>query len=329
MKSRSRLMLEKSIAAMLSAIEIYNKPDFKYREETFSVLCINSWELLLKAQVLHLSNNKLNCLYKTEFKILKSGKKATTSTIKKNRSGNPLSINLFEAYNIITREFGLKIDKAVHDNLLALTEIRDNSIHFINNDINIAIKIQEIGTASLQNYLHLVNEWFGNVLAKYNFYLMPISFFRDFNQASGISLNTKEKNLLNYIRKVEEKYDQKDVSNYNLNLRIDLKFQKVKSTTGLPVTISPNDPTATIVQLSEEDINDKYPWNYDVLTTRCSKRYSDFKINTKYHKLRKKFELDQIYAYQRLLDPSNPNSSKKTFYNSNILKEFDQHYIKN
>lgn len=329
MKSRSRLMLEKSIAAMLSAIEIYNKPDFKYREETFSVLCINSWELLLKAQVLHLSNNKLNCLYKTEFKILKSGKKATTSTIKKNRSGNPLSINLFEAYNIITREFGLKIDKAVHDNLLALTEIRDNSIHFINNDINIAIKIQEIGTASLQNYLHLVNEWFGNVLAKYNFYLMPISFFRDFNQASGISLNTKEKNLLNYIRKVEEKYDQKDVSNYNLTLRIDLKFQKVKSTTGLPVTISPNDPTATIVQLSEEDINDKYPWNYDVLTTRCSKRYSDFKINTKYHKLRKKFELDQIYAYQRLLDPSNPNSSKKTFYNSNILKEFDQHYIKN
>lgn len=318
-------MLEKSIAAMLSAIEIYNKPDFKYREETFSVLCINSWELLLKAQVLHLSNNKLNCLYKTEFKILKSGKKATTSTIKKNRSGNPLSINLFEAYNIITREFGLKIDKAVHDNLLALTEIRDNSIHFINNDINIAIKIQEIGTASLQNYLHLVNEWFGNVLAKYNFYLMPISFFRDFNQASGISLNTKEKNLLNYIRKVEEKYDQKEVSNYNLTLRIDLKFQKVKSTTGLPVTISSNDPTATIVQLSEEDISDKYPWNYDVLTTRCSKRYSDFKINTKYHKLRKKFELDQIYAYQRLLDPSNPNSSKKTFYNSNILKEFDQH----
>ncbi|WP_373874268.1 DUF3644 domain-containing protein [Aeromonas caviae] len=35
-------MLEKSVAAMLSAIEIYNKPDFRYREETFSVLCINS-----------------------------------------------------------------------------------------------------------------------------------------------------------------------------------------------------------------------------------------------------------------------------------------------
>lgn len=76
-------MLEKSIAAMLSAIEIYNKPDFKYREDTFAVLCINAWELLLKAQVLHLSSNKLNAIYKTEYKTLKSGKKSTSSTIKK------------------------------------------------------------------------------------------------------------------------------------------------------------------------------------------------------------------------------------------------------
>lgn len=327
MRSRSRLMLEKSIAAMLSAIEIYNKPDFKYREDTFAVLCINAWELLLKAQVLHLSSNKLNAIYKTEYKTLKSGKKSTSSTIKKNRSGNPMSINLFEAYKIITSEFGLKIDKVVYDNLIALTEIRDNSIHFINDDINIAIKIQELGTASLQNYLHLVNEWFGNVLAKYNFYLMPISFFRDFQHAAGIALNTNEKNVLNYIKKSEEKYDEKDLGNYNLTLRIDLKFQKVKSTTGIPVSIT-NDPTATLVQLSEEDISDKYPWNYDVLNTRCIKRYSDFKINGKYHEIRKKFESEQKYAYQRLLDPSNPNSSKKIFYNSNILKEFDQHYEK-
>jgi len=64
-------MLEKSIAAMLSAIEIYNKPDFKYREETFSVLCINSWELLLKARVLNLSSNKLASLYAWNTKYLR------------------------------------------------------------------------------------------------------------------------------------------------------------------------------------------------------------------------------------------------------------------
>ena len=29
-------LIDKSIGSMLSAIEIYNKPDFKYREETFA-----------------------------------------------------------------------------------------------------------------------------------------------------------------------------------------------------------------------------------------------------------------------------------------------------
>lgn len=66
MKSRSKLMLEKSVSAMLAAIEIYNKPDFKYREETFSVLCINAWEILLKAKVLNLSGNKIGSLIAME-----------------------------------------------------------------------------------------------------------------------------------------------------------------------------------------------------------------------------------------------------------------------
>ena len=104
MKSRSRLMLEKSIAAMLSAIEIYNKPDFKYREETFSVLCINSWELLLKSKVLNLSSNKVASLYAMEYRTLKSGRKSTVKRPKINRSGNPLSINLFEDYRIVTED---------------------------------------------------------------------------------------------------------------------------------------------------------------------------------------------------------------------------------
>lgn len=37
-----RGLLDKSMASMLSAIEIYNKPDFKYREETFAILAINA-----------------------------------------------------------------------------------------------------------------------------------------------------------------------------------------------------------------------------------------------------------------------------------------------
>lgn len=259
MKSRSRLMLEKSVAAMLSAIEIYNKPDFKYREETFSVLCINAWELLLKAKVLNLASNKVASLYAMEYRTLKNGKKSAVRRPKRNRSGNPLSINLFEACRIVTEDYGVKINKAVNDNLIALTEIRDNSMHFVNDDLLLSLKIQELGSASLQNYLHLVSAWFGDVLSGYNFYLMPLSFFRNFNEAPGVSLNSSERKVLEYIKKTEEGYDDAEgVGDYNLTLRIDVKFQKVKSTSGLPVQVT-NDPTATPVYLSEEDFSDKYP----------------------------------------------------------------------
>ena len=56
-------LIDKSISSMLSAIEIYNKPDFKYREETFAILAVNSWELLFKARLLKLNNYKLNSIY--------------------------------------------------------------------------------------------------------------------------------------------------------------------------------------------------------------------------------------------------------------------------
>jgi hypothetical protein len=66
MKARSQELAVKSVAAMISAIEIYNKPDFKYREETFSILAINAWELLLKAKWLRDHKNKIHSLYVQE-----------------------------------------------------------------------------------------------------------------------------------------------------------------------------------------------------------------------------------------------------------------------
>lgn len=328
MKSRSKLILEKSISAMLSAIEIYNKPDFKYREETFSVLCINSWELLLKAKVLNLSGNQITSLMAMEYKTLKSGKISKKKHRKENRSGNAMSISLFEAYRIITEEYGVKIDKVVYDNLIAMTEIRDNSIHFVNDDLLLALKVQELGTASLQNYLHLVSDWFGNVLSCYNFYLMPLSFYRGFDTAKGISLNASEKKLLDFIKTKEREYDDReDLGEYNLTLKIDIKFVKVKSNGGLNVQVT-NDPAAPIVQLSEEDITDKYPWDYHVLTTRLSKRYTDFKVNAKYHKLRKQLEKNKKLAHTRYLNPKNLKGGHKILYNTNIQKEFDAHYRK-
>jgi hypothetical protein len=38
MKARSKQLVDRAVAATVAAIEIYNKPDFQYRNETFAVL---------------------------------------------------------------------------------------------------------------------------------------------------------------------------------------------------------------------------------------------------------------------------------------------------
>ena len=72
MKSRSKELLDRDVAA----IEIYNKPDFLYREEAFAVLAINGWELLLKAKWLSDHNNKISTLYVMEPRTKKDGTKS-------------------------------------------------------------------------------------------------------------------------------------------------------------------------------------------------------------------------------------------------------------
>lgn len=62
-KEKYKILLDNSVSAAVSAIEIYNKPDFKYREETFSILMINSWELLLKAKILKDHLGDCNSIY--------------------------------------------------------------------------------------------------------------------------------------------------------------------------------------------------------------------------------------------------------------------------
>src|ERR1700685_4274326 len=89
MKAVYKQLVDKSGAAALAAIEIYNKPDFRYRDESFVILLVNAWELLLKAKILKDAKNRMSALY------IHFGK--NNRKIKRSRTGNPLTIELFGA----------------------------------------------------------------------------------------------------------------------------------------------------------------------------------------------------------------------------------------
>src|SRR5689334_15401944 len=128
---RSIRFLQKAEAALLSAIEAYNRPTFAYREETFAILALNAWELLLKAKLLADHSNKPNCLYALERRTTKKGQQSRKLYIKKNRSGSAMTHSLAKTITELENKTATRVDDAIKVNLEALIEIRDNAVHFV------------------------------------------------------------------------------------------------------------------------------------------------------------------------------------------------------
>ena len=74
-KKISNRLLEKSLSAALLAIELYNKPNIEYREESFAILIINAYELLFKAKVVE-DTGKINSIYEYENQLWLFGRQA-------------------------------------------------------------------------------------------------------------------------------------------------------------------------------------------------------------------------------------------------------------
>jgi hypothetical protein len=108
-------------------------------------------------------------------------------------------------------------------------------------------------------------------------------------------------------------------------MEVRLQMKRASGNGTIPV-VTTNDPSALAVIVSEEDIRKSWPWSYQDLTMKCRERYADFKQDAKYHNLRRSYEKNPKLAKVRLLDPSNTASSRKTFYNPNIISEFDKNY---
>lgn len=314
MKSRSKVLLERAVAAMVAAIDVYNKPDFRYRAESFAILALNGWELLLKAKWLCLHNNQLSSLYIRE---RGSGKRRR---YKRGRSGNPLTHSL----DYIAKKFveQKELDEACWKNLEALLELRNTAVHFYHRP-QFAERIQEVGIATVKNFVSAVQDWFGEDLSRFNLYLMPLSFVGPPHKLEGVVLNKGERKFVEYLQQINKGHDD-PTAKYAVTVNIEVRFVRSKAASAAPVRVT-TDPRAPAVRLTEEQLRERYPWEYQELTNRCRERYSDFKVNKDYHQLRKSLESDQRYAHIRRMDPDKPKP-KKTFYNPNILQEFDKHY---
>ena len=154
--ARQGALRNNSIAAMIAAIEVYNKPKMEYRSECFVILIINSWELLFKA-----------ILTKNQRDIFN----------RKNGDESSFSISIFDAMKQSKSFFPSSVSyEPLAKNIEVLNEFRNNAVHFYNEE-GFDILFHSLAQTTLSNYRELVKEVFQQDIAdELDLILLPLSF---------------------------------------------------------------------------------------------------------------------------------------------------------
>lgn len=151
-----RALRNNAKAAMLAAIEIYNKPQIEYRDECFVILLVNAWELLLKAI---LAKNKQRLFYP------------------KKREESYRSLSIQDALARVQNFFPTDIPyEPVVKNLELLVIYRNNAIHFYNHN-RFSIVIYGLAQTSIINFSDLMRSIFNNdITMDMTISLLPLAF---------------------------------------------------------------------------------------------------------------------------------------------------------
>lgn len=324
MKSRIQELVDRSQAAMMAGIEIYNKPSFSYRIETFVILSINAWELLFKAKWLELNGNRERCLFVKEHRETKAKEKTKKLFIKRTESGNPFTHSLgYLGKKLVEKNI---LDRTVLSNISLLTDFRDSAVHYYNKSPLTLLMMQEIGMSCIKNYVAVIKQWFESQIASINMQLMPFAFTDQLMDVENLQLSPEEQNFIKLIEKLSGE-SIPEGSPYSVVINVQLQLSKAKSASIAKAILS-NDPNAIPLALSDEQLLERYPLTYDGLTERCKRRYSNFIANQQYHTIRKEIAKSPRFGIMRYLDPKNPKGQKKPYFSEAIFTELDKHYRK-
>jgi hypothetical protein len=183
-------------AAMMGAIEIYNKPSFEYRDECTVVLLVNAWELLLKAV---LSKNRVR-IYREK----KRGKPYQTISLKQ-------SMDKIENFSLLPKRLEFT---AIRMNVEHLEDYRNKAIHSYN-EKNLGIALYFLSQTCISNFRDIMKHVFSIKLEDYiNWRLLPLGVNVP---DSPLSFLSKEKEkispvLSDFIVRLEASVDQLDAA---------------------------------------------------------------------------------------------------------------------
>jgi len=272
--------------ALLAAIEIYNKPTVAYREQTFALLIVNAWEILVKARLVQ-KTGKLDVIYEGDSP--RAGAEAGRT------------ISLRKALGLVD------MSGAVKDNITGLITIRNESVHLGSIDPKVKNQVLAYGTASVQNFIKLSSTWFGQVVQAP--YLLPVGFVGEADLTKE-TYPKRQRDLLTFLEALST--NSPEDPEFAVIMKITVNLNRGLSAGGhIGIT---NDPSAPKVRMTDDELLGKYPASYGEVIVACKKRYHQFKQDRQFHAVMKTVKKDVHCAYERRLNPKAPKSSRTFLY---------------
>lgn len=252
MKARYKFLCDHSIGLALSAIEVYNKPTFREREQVFTILMVAAWESLFKAKLLFDNRNRMSLLW------VKDGHR-----YKKNRAGERLTIGLPEAMN------RCPVPTVVKENIERLIEVRNAAVHLTAESPALPSLVFALGAASLRNYARLVRTWFNVGLNDYEFFILPLGFAYPFKTLSLADVKHEPEEVARLLGLIAQAQDEKrtDEDDYHLVCEIEMQLvsaKKVTEKTDIVAGVT-GDLAQTVVVKTKVRPIDQYPLRFSDL----------------------------------------------------------------
>jgi hypothetical protein len=259
-----RRLFGNAMSAMLGAIEIYNKPRFPYRDEVFTILLINAWELLLKAII---SKNRQSIYYRK-----KRGEPYRTLSCRD---------AFWCAANSKLWPRGVEL-RAVEANIDLLVTYRDNAVHFYN-DPSFGSLIYSLAQTSVLNFRDVASSVFGKDIAKeITWRIMPlgitnpidpIEFMKGATGDRGQGRSRAVQDFLAYLKEKVDALDADGIDTGRLLTVFDVSLQSIKkvSNADIVVGVSSEELAEAIVVSRRVDPNVSHPYRQKELLPRLKR----------------------------------------------------------
>lgn len=295
-------------AALLGAIEIYNKPTVQYREQTFAMLASNAWEILLKARIIQQNGGRVHSIYR---------RKRGSRLIDRDWGSNePRTISLTQALQRAS------VPGEVAANIKGVMHIRNHAAHLGPLDRPGQLKVLQFGTATVQNFTKITLDWFGETVDAP--YLLPLGFIGDATLVST-SKSRGQRLFLHALDSISNWSGGTAASDYSVVLHVQVAINRGFSGGGSIGRT--NDPSAPKLNITDDEALSYYSAAYSDLVNESRNRYPGFKQNSEFNSVMRNIQSDIDCSYERRLDPQKPNGPKKRFYNlEKSLQKLDAWY---